>query len=367
MARFPTNDIMALTGSTPPYDLAESFGPNLRLHDIAGSEDLSLGYGTAAGDPRLRAVIAEQHGVEPDDVVITIGGMHALFLLAFVLCDRGDEAVITEPSFPLARSALEVVGADVRTVTVDFDSCYRLDPADMRAALSERTRLVSLASPQNPSGTTVPLETIQAVAEAMRAVCPSATLLADETYRLATYGNNPTEPSAVMLDPRIVSVASLSKCHGAPGVRIGWAITRDPHLRQQLIAAKFSTVIACSVLDEALAIRILEQDRQSRQDHFASGLGRVEAWVGQNAHRIEWVRPDAGAVCCIRLRPEVFDEAAVLRFTDELPRQGVRLASGTWFGDQPGVFRLGFGLLPIQDLQAALNGVAVALDKAIKR
>jgi DNA-binding transcriptional MocR family regulator len=93
-----------------------STGPDLRLRELlgeAGIGDMALGYGTPAGNERLRQVIADQHGVGPEDVVITVGGMHALFLLAFILCERGDEAVTTEPLFPLARNALEAVGAKV--------------------------------------------------------------------------------------------------------------------------------------------------------------------------------------------------------------------------------------------------------------
>ena len=84
MAQFPANDIISLVGSSPRYDLAESVGPDLRLAELIDPAELGnlpLAYATAAGDVRLRAAIAEAHAVGPDDVVITVGGMHALFLL----------------------------------------------------------------------------------------------------------------------------------------------------------------------------------------------------------------------------------------------------------------------------------------------
>ncbi|WP_158931832.1 pyridoxal phosphate-dependent aminotransferase [Acidisphaera sp. S103] len=363
MAHFPTNDIMTLVGPAPRFDLAESFGPDLHLHDVLGPDDIPLGYGSTAGDPGLRAIIAERNGVAPDNVVVTMGGMHALFLVAFILCDPGDEAITTAPVFPLARAALETVGAEIRTVRLNFDHRYQPDPADIRAALSVRTKLVSLASPQNPSGSAIPPETVRAILDAMREVCPDAYLLADETYREAVYGDDPAAPSLVDLGPKVVSVASLSKCHGAPGLRIGWAITRDPVLRQQLILGKFSTVISCSAVDEALACRVLRHSHRSRHDHFAACLASTAAWIRQNADRVEWVRPDAGAICCVRLHSDRFDDAAVSRFYDELASHGIRVANGTWFGDEARVFRLGFGLLPLQDLEAALAGVSAALDK----
>lgn len=364
MARFPTNDIMALVGPAPRYDLAESIGPALRLRDVLGSDDIALGYGSAAGDPRLRAAIAERHGVGLDDVVVTVGGMHALFLLAFILCEHGDEAVTTTPLFAPARTALQAIGARARTVTMDFERRYQPNPGDIRAVLSERTKLVCLASPQNPSGVAIPPGTIQGILSAMQEKCPQAYLLMDETFREAAYGDDPIAPSAIDLSPKIVSIASLSKCHGAPGLRIGWAITRDPVLREQLVVGKFSTVISCSAVDEAVALRVLAQNQQARRDHFASGLARTAGWVRDNARRIEWVRPDAGAICCVRLRPDVFDDEAVSRFYSELVNHGVRVGNGTWFGEEARIFRLGFGLLPMHDLEAALAGVSAALDKA---
>jgi aspartate/methionine/tyrosine aminotransferase len=363
MARFPTSDMITLLGSTPRYDLGESFGPHRHLHDLLDHDDIPLGYGSAAGDLRLRAAIATRHGVDPDDVVITAGSMHALFLLAFCQCEPGDEAVTTTPLFPLATTALQAVGAQVNAVRLDFNHRYQVNPDAIRAALSERTRLVSLASPQNPSGVAVPPETIRSIADAMQAICPHATLLIDETYREAVYGSAPVTPSAVGLDPRIVSVGSLSKSHGVPGLRIGWAVTRNPELRQQLVLGKFSTVISCSAVDEALALRALAQDQRSRHDHFAAGVALTETWARNNANFVEWVRPDAGAMCCVRLRPDRFGDAAVTRFYASLNQQDARVANGIWFGEEARVFRLGFGLLSTSDLEAALARVTIVLDK----
>jgi aspartate/methionine/tyrosine aminotransferase len=265
MTRFRENDIISLVGAAPRHDLGESVGPNLRvgeLLDPAGSSsfaDISLGYATAEGDPRLRKTIADLHGVSPEDVVVTVGGMHALFLVAYILCNRGDEAVTTSPSFPLARNALDVVGAKLRVLSLSFDRGYQFDLAELRAQLSPKTKLVSLASPQNPSGVAIPAKTLRDILAAMLERCPGAYLLLDETYREAAYGADPVATSGLALGPKVISVASLSKCHGAPGLRLGWAITRDPALRRQLVLGKFNTVISCSPVDEALALKLLER------------------------------------------------------------------------------------------------------------
>lgn len=195
--------------------------------------------------------------------------------------------------------------------------------------------------------------------------CPDAYLLVDETYREAVYGDHPTAPSAAALSPRVIAVASLSKCHGAPGLRLGWAITRDPALREQLVLGKFHTVISCSPVCEALALQVLAQRERimaERRQHLAAGLARTVAWVQEHQELVEWVQPDAGALCCVRLKPAVFNDAAVRRFYDVLASAGVRVANGTWFGDEARVFRLGFGLLAMPDLSVALHVLATVLQ-----
>jgi aspartate/methionine/tyrosine aminotransferase len=372
MDRFVRSEIISLTAGAPRHDLAESVGPDLRLAELLDEEtdslrDLALAYATAAGDAALRAEIAALHGVTPDDVVITVGGMHALFLTAYILCGGGEEAIIATPVFPPARDALISVGANLNSLPLSFDEGYRLDPARLTALLSPATRLVSLASPQNPSGVAVPHAAMTTVLSAMAARCPDAFLLVDETYRLAVYGDGEPAPSAARLGAQVIVTGSLSKCHGAPGLRIGWAITRNRALREQLILGKFNTVIANSTIDEALALAVLRRaDRivGARRTHLAAGLARTAAWVGRNAALVEWVPPDAGALCCVRLRGDRFDAAAVARFHAALARLDARVGDGSWFGEEPRVFRVGFGLLSIPDLETALNMVGSALREA---
>jgi aspartate/methionine/tyrosine aminotransferase len=374
LTRFPHNDIITLTAQAADYDLAESVGPDLRLSDLLGGDtsalgdlaDLPLAYGSAAGRSDLRQAIAEDYDVEADAVVTTMGGMHALSLIASVLCEPGDEVVLASPHFPNTHAVFTAAGATVCTLRLSFDHGYRLGAAALAVKLSPRTRVVCLTSPQNPSGVMIPTATISTILREMRDICPDAYLLLDETYREAVYGANATVPSPVYLSPRIVCCASLSKCHGAPGLRLGWAITRDAALREQLLLGKFNSVICCSAIDEALALRVLTRRHSilgERRRHLAQNLLCVEEWIAAEADVLEWVRPDAGALCCVRLRPSALDAAAVSRFYADLGREGVRVAPGDWFGEDRGVFRLGFGLLATPDLRVALGRLSDVLRR----
>jgi DNA-binding transcriptional MocR family regulator len=127
---------------------------------------------------------------------------------------------------------------------------------------------------------------------------------------------------------------------------------------------KFNSVICCSAIDEALALRVLMRRDlilAERRRHLAQNLTCVADWVTAQSDRVEWVRPDAGALCCVRLRPAAFDDAAVSRFYADLGREGVRVAPGDWFGEAPRVFRLGFGLLTTPDLTMALARLTAVL------
>jgi aspartate/methionine/tyrosine aminotransferase len=372
-SRFPHNDIISLTSQSVRYDLAESVGPDLRLGSLLGDcianhlMELDLSYGTANGSLRLRQLIAARHGVEGDDVVITAGGMQALFLVAFILCDAGDDAVIGSPVFPNSGSVLQAVGANVLELPIKYDEGYRLDLDQFESILTPRTKLISLASPQNPSGVALTEAEIRSALRRMEEICPEAFLLIDETYREAAYGADKVRDSMVGLGERIVSCASLSKCHGAPGLRIGWAITRNRALREQLALGKFNTTISNSLVDEALAVQVLhDQDRivGDRRTHLQMNLKRTAEFVCAHEGLVDWVRPDAGALCCMRLKPAAFDDAGVARFYAGLKARDVRVGHGTWFGEPARIFRVGFGLLRSVDFDEALGRLSAALIAA---
>jgi DNA-binding transcriptional MocR family regulator len=101
-----------------------------------------------------------------------------------------------------------------------------------------------------------------------------------------------------------------------------------------------------------------------RRRLLAAGLAELAAWCEAERQRIEWIRPDGGALCCLRLRADTFDTAAVARFWELLPRHELQLASGAWFGESDRVLRLGFGYLPPGRLGPALSALSIVLDAA---
>ncbi|GAA3385674.1 pyridoxal phosphate-dependent aminotransferase [Cryptosporangium minutisporangium] len=355
----------ALIDQSVRYDLAESTVPALRVGDLAeisALAELPLGYGTTQGDVELRALIAADAGIAADQVLVTVGAIEAMFLLAQVTCRPGDRVLLAAPCFPPARAVPEAIGAQVDVVTLSFDDGYRLPLDRIAGALTPETRLVSLASPQNPSGVRFSEEELRGLLAAVAKRAPSAVVLVDETYRASTYGNAPVPPSAAGLSPRVVTCSALSKAHGAPGLRIGWLTSNDPEFYARLREAKFLTTIACSSVDEFLAVQVLRQQTEilaPRAQRLRRSLDQLLRWTQDQP--VEIVRPDGGALCCLRLPADRFSEDAVSTFYARLAARDTRVAPGSWFGEHDRVFRVGFGHLSTGDLDEALGRVAEAL------
>jgi aspartate/methionine/tyrosine aminotransferase len=369
--RFPKNEIISLLDVNRPFNLAEStardltLGEVLDLAGIDGLRELRLGYGSSAGLPALREAIGASCQVPASHVLTTQGAASGLFLLAFELCRPGDEVALVMPCFPPTRDALVACGVAINEVRLTFDEGYRIDVDRLAGALTARTRLVSLATPHNPSGVRVPHETLRDVLDAMAEHAPHALLVVDEVYRHAAYGTDPTPGSAAGLDPRVITIASISKAYGAPGLRVGWLTVPDDDLRERLAVAKLNTVISGSVLDEALASALLRNGDAvlgPRRRLLAQALDEVAGWQTRERQRLDWVPPDGGALCCMRLSPTVFDGDAMDRFWAALPQHDLQLASGSWFGETDRVFRLGFGYLGLDQLRRGLQVLSETMD-----
>jgi aspartate/methionine/tyrosine aminotransferase len=356
----------ALQETDVGYDLGRSTSNNLCFEEIlddafvAELRRISVGYGTTSGNDSLRAAIARNVGLNSEHVLITSGAIGALHLAVFCLCDHADEVVTVTPGFPATFDIIQALGAVMKPLPLRFDDGYRIDVERLADLLNERTKLVLLISPHNPSGVSTGLEAVASILDVMRVRCPQAYLLLDETFREAAYDVHAVQPSGATLSERVLSVSSLSKAHGAPGLRLGWITCSAPELLAHLKVGKGKTAISCSILDERMGAHILANAGKilgERNAQLAVALGAVDAWVSKNAELVEWVRPDAGGMCCVRLKHSAYDDAGVEAFYRQASKRQINLASGDRFLDERRVFRLGFGALPIETFQRALEAL----------
>jgi aspartate/methionine/tyrosine aminotransferase len=183
------------------------------------------------GIPELRQALADyQTGlaarlIEPSRITVTTSGMHAIFMAVLMVAEAGDNVVVVDPVWPNIGGAARLAGAEVRSVRMDQGpDGWRLDLERLEAAMDERTRLVFFASPGNPTGAMVPMETQRRMLQLCRA--RGAWLLADEVYNRMVFGVNaaPTILDYAEEEDRLIVINSFSKSWAMTGWRLGWMV-----------------------------------------------------------------------------------------------------------------------------------------------
>ncbi|MFL5846244.1 MAG: pyridoxal phosphate-dependent aminotransferase [Solirubrobacteraceae bacterium] len=345
-------------------NLSESSYSDMRLADHAIDGDVSgllLQYGDHLGLPRLREQIAEPP-VGPGNVLVTAGAAAALFVTASALVQPGDHIVVLRPNYATNLETPRAIGADVTHLDLRFEDGWALDPERLAAALRPTTKLVSLTYPHNPTGATLTRDELDAIVTLIDAH-PEAALLVDETYRELAY-DEPL-PMVAALTPRGISIGSMSKVYGLPGLRMGWIATRDPQRQEVLLAAKEQILLAGATIDEEMAARVLEARPRILpvvREKIAAHLEIVRTWMaGQDV--FEWVEPRAGVVGFVRFRDGV--DVDVDRFYEALlGEHGTYVGPGHWFDQDRRSFRLGFAWPQTDELERGLAGLLGAAEDA---
>lgn len=342
------------------YNLSESSIADLSIADLnVELPSLTLLYGAHRGSERLRSLIVEQQSiVGAQDVLVTSGAAGALFIVATALLGREDHLVVVRPNYATNIETPRAIGCAVTHVDLQFERGYRVDPAELAAAITPRTKLISITCPHNPSGVMCTEAELQEIVDlAGRRGCY---LLVDETYRDLSYDT--VLPLAASLGTHVIGVSSLSKAYGAPGIRVGWLMTRDRQLQELFLAAKEQISICGSVIDEWLAERILEQRSELLAVTLAEMRRRrtlVRDWIADEA-LLECVPPEGGVVCFPRMRaPPPGGTAAFYRRLIEV--HGAYVGPGHWFEMPDTCFRLGYGWPARDDLAAGLQAISRAL------
>lgn len=342
------------------YNLSESSITDLSLADLnVDLPSLTLLYGAHRGSERLRSLIVGAHaGVGAQDVLITSGAAGALFIVTTALLRREDHLVVVRPNYATNIETPRAIGCAVTHVDLQFEKGFRVDVAALAAAVTPRTKLISITCPHNPTGVMCTEAELRDIVElAARHGCY---LLVDETYRDLSYDT--LLPLAASLGAHVIGVSSLSKAYGAPGIRVGWLMTRDPRLQELFLAAKEQISICGSVVDEWLAERILEKRTALLTVTLAEMRRRralVHDWLADEA-LLEYVQPEGGVVCFPRMRAEPPGGTAAF-YRRLLEVHGAYVGPGHWFEMPDSYFRLGYGWPSRDDLTAGLNAISRAL------
>lgn len=342
------------------YNLSESSITDQSLKSLGLTiPDLTLLYGEHRGSERLRELIIEDcPALTTDDVLITGGAAGALFIIATALLDREDHLVVVRPNYATNLETPRAIGCDISIVDLTFEDGFQIDIARLAEAITPKTKIISVTCPHNPTGVMMSeadLRRLAALAEERGCL-----LLVDETYRDLTLGA--MLPLAAGLGPHVISVSSLSKAYGAPGIRVGWIINSDPRLKEVFLAAKEQISICGSVINEWVAEQILERRAAFLEPTLAewrSRLDRVAEWIAGEAY-LEWVRPSGGVVCFPRMckEPAGGTDAFYRRLLQD---HGAYVGPGHWFEMPDTYFRLGYGWPSREEFEQGLVAISRAL------
>lgn len=221
-------------------------------------------YAPARGLPQLRQAIAadyeRRHGLTIDaerEVLITHGATEAIFASIFSLVDPGDEVILFEPYYDSYVPAVQMAGGRPRFYTLQPPH-WTIDPAALAALFSDRTRLIVLNTPHNPTGKCFSAGELALIAELCRR--HGALALVDEVYEHLTYEG--AAHLALLAQPGMrqctLAISSLGKSFSATGWKVGWAIGAPPLVEAVLRSHQFITFCANAPL-QAAAATTLEQ------------------------------------------------------------------------------------------------------------
>jgi aspartate/methionine/tyrosine aminotransferase len=343
-------------------NLSESSVTDAVLQDLNITlQDLTLLYCEHRGDRGLREVIAAQYpGVDADDVLVTPGAAAALFMIHTSLLEKGEQIIVEHPNYGTNIETPRAIGARLDLVPLTFENGFQPDLEQFRSLTGPQTKLISITNPHNPTGTLKSQAALQALIDL--ATANDTYLLVDETYRDIS---EPTHhPLAATLSDRVISVSSMSKAYGLPGIRIGWIICRNAGLMETFLAAKEQIFITNSVVDEAIARQYLEKRAPylaAIREQTARNFTILKQWMATQSV-LDWVEPQAAVVCFPRFKPELaIDTSAFYRLLIEEYKTFV--GPGHWFEMDDRYMRIGYGWPTTEAFEKGL----AAIEKAAKR
>jgi aspartate/methionine/tyrosine aminotransferase len=318
-------------------------------------------YGPPAGLPQLRQAVADYTAgylgvaVDSDEVVITPGGKPIMFFVILALVNEGDEVLCPNPGFPIYESMIRFVGGRPVPYGLREDRDFDVDAQEILARITDRTRLLILNSPQNPTGGVISRETMRALAEGL-APRPIF-VLSDEIYhRLIYEGEHSSLAQFPGMSDRTIILNGFSKTYAMTGWRIGWGVMR-PDLARQVALLMTNSNSCTASFTQVAAVEALRGEQKSVEAMMAE-FRRRRSVIIDRLNRIPGFRcrPPRGAFYAFPNIKETKWSSNAL--ADALLQEaGVACLSGRSFGQWgEGYLRLSFAN-SIPNIEKALDRI----------
>ena len=339
--------------------------------------DTLLSGGTRRGSLKIRSMVAQTANrgwpgvLAAKDVLVTAGATMALFIANSTLLTTQDHVIFIRPYYRLNVHILEqsvkceISYVDLKVNLGVGDRRHIMNVGDIYTAIRPNTKLISMCSPTHPTGIMLTASEIRRLSNIAKEL--KCYLLIDETLIDMKYQDGwfDTCRGAELGEDHIITVSSISKTYGVPGVRIGWLTTRDPVLMEKFLDCKSQISAVVSAVDELIAEHILARRTALVRDTMAKMhplRDLIGAWVMQGED-FDWVRPDAGTQCLIGIK--TMPEGGLEEFYKRLlVKHGVSLLRGSHYYMNDALFVLQFGRTTLEKLERGLSAISAALDNS---
>ena len=348
--KFPSFDlerIQSIYENSVEINLTESGIEPLSLKELMSPKEieelinLPLGYGYTQGTPLLRQRISNLYeGADENNVLVTSGSSEAIFLSAVLTVSKSDRVVMMTPNYLSFNGVAEALGADVDYVPLLKKEKWEWDLDCLDEVVSNKTKVISICNPNNPTGSVLNLEQMLKIVEIAGRV--GAYLLVDEVYIGAELGSKPTKSFLGMYEKTIVT-SGLSKSYAHPGLRIGWIVS-DKRFVEEAWGVKDYTTIASSSLSQHIATKVLEPEtisklRSRTKTLLNKNLETFSKWVLPYSNHLSFLKPEAGGFAFVEYDMDINSTDLV---HDLRKNEGVFIVPGDSFG-MDRYFRIGLG------------------------
>jgi aspartate/methionine/tyrosine aminotransferase len=318
----------------------------LELGDFKNLEEqilnIKLGYNPTSGSDKLKETVASlyRYNTKPENVLITTGAIEADYHVTNSLVNKGDTVIAQFPAYQALYSTAEARGAKIKYWRMKPENEYKPDINELKRLIDEKTKLVVLNIPNNPTGAViseVQLKTILKWAEEQ-----DFYVLCDEVYHELELIKGVIPPYGRSLSKKAVSVGSMSKAYGLSGLRLGW-IVGPKEIVQKCWEGKDYTTISNAPLSDFLATfalinreKIMQRNLTIARKNFKTLL----TWFKQHEYFFDYIMPEVGVLCFPKLKniPLTSEELCKKIFNEKK----LLLVPGECF-DMPGHLRIGFG------------------------
>jgi aspartate aminotransferase len=237
-------------------------------------------YGPVAGTPALReAVAAYQNAIAGNaipwagnDVVVSVGAKMAIYNAIQAAINPGDEVIIPMPSWVSYSEMVKLADGVVVPVETKFDNRYCLTPDELRKALTPKTRMIILCSPNNPTGSVYSAAELEGLVAVLRDY-PEVFILADEIYNEIIYTAAPSMSSFADLEDRLIIINGVSKAYAMTGYRIGWLMSKNQAFVNACIRLQGQQLTCATMIAQKAAEAALTGDQKcvkEMRDIFAA-------------------------------------------------------------------------------------------------